>query len=756
MPAQQDRRAVPRKAGRGASGKQEVKMLKGVKGAVAGVIMVLAVAVWSADGCAAKLYLRDGKVLTGTVTSSDTDFVTLSTDFGRFTVPRNKVERLVYNEVPAQDEGEEDPVDRAERLYKESRIANGLDGTVVTANRGECMLSDLPVVVDIITRKDIEKTNAKNVADAIARNCGADIISYPEGLSDVGIRGFAPNPGSNMRRTAVLVDGRKILTTNLSTILIDDVERIEVLKGPASYLYGSGGMGGAINIVTKHSREKVKGEVGYEFRTFMAWKGFADIGGSAFPGTDYDLTLLAFEEAQYPVPPANRLWLGNSCTNYNGAYRSGFKLTDNHRIDWRVDMFLAQDMNYAGDFENKVQDPGKKDMSRLTYDVIYGGKTETDEHMWQARFYGGNNVSAYKSQAGYKTNDSRTDYMNISAQDRERFSDHHEVVFGADYNWDKTVNGRCANGANTAPLAPDSEKFNFGVFACDRLRVMDERLMLTLGIRYDGYKLDALSTDFLKNSPGEEYSSSFDPRVAAAWRVSDIAQVHASAGTGFVVPEPYQKIGSFTPPTGDTRAVHGNIDLLPEKNVVYDAGVTFNMPAVYADISYFYSFLNGGIEKTTTGATLTYQNAVNAEAYGIEGKATVVLSDIWGWSKTVRAYANFTWLLKNWDITNQRDVYNVGKFKANCGVDFEGKRMNLRCNYRFVGDRRDLYQPLNEPAQVKQVGNLNIVDVNFNYKIVEWLHASIKIDNLLNQRVEDKYGYPLPGTVVFGGIALKF
>ena len=133
-----------------------------------------------------------------------------------------------------------------------------LGEVVVTATRSERAVESIPQHVSVISREDIDKTAATDLTDLVKKTAGVDVIQYPGLLSGIGIRGFRPQFSGINQRTLVLIDGRPAGATNLATIDMNNVERVEVQKGPASALYGSQAMGGVVNIITKKTSGEVK------------------------------------------------------------------------------------------------------------------------------------------------------------------------------------------------------------------------------------------------------------------------------------------------------------------------------------------------------------------------------------------------------------------------------------------------------------------------------------------------------------------
>src|SRR5690606_37818335 len=122
-------------------------------------------------------------------------------------------------------------------------------GVTVTATRGAVDRSEVPQRIDLVTQREIAAAGAEDVAQALRSTTAIDVISYPGLLTGVSIRGFRPQYFGLTSHTLVLIDGRPAGTNNLSLIDAGGVERVEVLRGPASALYGSNAMGGVINVI---------------------------------------------------------------------------------------------------------------------------------------------------------------------------------------------------------------------------------------------------------------------------------------------------------------------------------------------------------------------------------------------------------------------------------------------------------------------------------------------------------------------------
>jgi outer membrane cobalamin receptor len=138
-----------------------------------------------------------------------------------------------------------------------------MDEVVVTANRYPLLLQDVAVAVMIIEREEIEKMEALSLSEILSACAGIDIKDYgTAGVTSISTRGI-PSTG-----TLVLVDGQPLNTitngmADLSAIHINTIERIEIVKGPVSSIYGANALGGVVNIITARTSTEPQAEIGF-------------------------------------------------------------------------------------------------------------------------------------------------------------------------------------------------------------------------------------------------------------------------------------------------------------------------------------------------------------------------------------------------------------------------------------------------------------------------------------------------------------
>lgn len=150
-----------------------------------------------------------------------------------------------------------------------------LDTMVVTATRTEMSVKEAPSAVQVVDNKKLEQTQAKTLHDALKGALGVNVFNDFQGRSNVSIR------GSKSRHVLIMVDGKRLggeLSYNsanawdVDRIRMEDVEKVEIIRGPAGALYGSDAIGGVINVITK-TPEKTTASVNYEYGWYEDGKG---------------------------------------------------------------------------------------------------------------------------------------------------------------------------------------------------------------------------------------------------------------------------------------------------------------------------------------------------------------------------------------------------------------------------------------------------------------------------------------------------
>ena len=179
---------------------------------------------------------------------------------------------------------------------RDSTRIQQLPAVLTTASRYAAARDSLPRRIEVITRATLEATPAADLVDVLKKRAAVDVVQYPGLLSGIGIRGFRPQVGTIQQRTLILLDGRPSGITNVATLDLQDIERIEVLKGPASALYGSTAMGGVINVVLRRRTGDRNGQISVSGGSFGMSEFRVQGGGALATGLDADVSLRRFDQ----------------------------------------------------------------------------------------------------------------------------------------------------------------------------------------------------------------------------------------------------------------------------------------------------------------------------------------------------------------------------------------------------------------------------------------------------------------------------
>ena len=160
-----------------------------------------------------------------------------------------------------------------------------MDEYVVTGTSSKNQIKNIPRNVTVITAEDIEKSTAQNLPELLGREAGIQLFDNTgvPGRAKIDIRGQGASAGTNV---LLLVDGHRVNSVDMSganyaSVSLEQIERIEILRGPGSTLYGNNAIGGVINIITKSGRDiPFAGQIGAEYGSYSSEKIQAGIRGS--------------------------------------------------------------------------------------------------------------------------------------------------------------------------------------------------------------------------------------------------------------------------------------------------------------------------------------------------------------------------------------------------------------------------------------------------------------------------------------------
>lgn len=513
---------------------------------------------------------------------------------------------------------------------------------VTTATRAPARVSELPQRITTITRAEIERTPAADAVDLLKKLGGVDVIQYPGLLGQVSVRGFRPS-SSTQTRTLILLDGRPAGSYNLSLLDMSSIERIEVLRGPASALYGSSAQGGVVNFITRRSTGQLGGSISAAYGSFATSEIMARAGGVlGRPGgraVDMDLNVRRYEQGDnyrlgrggvfrdplggdraiksYPgtTTPSREVaddegdGIVREFTTFkdvSGGARVGVELPGSMRLDVRGDLFNADDVLVPGDIFQRLSNftgDSRKNVSRhteevtLRRDVAPGVASAGVTHMPLARVYNAREESdAYDDPGadGFVNYVSSTNTSGLQLQDVMRFGAQ-AVTVGVDASRIESESQRFERAGaainEIGTYSPNSRATSTAAFAQAQLSSTGGRVTGVVGGRLDRVTLDLLTTPFRPDvTAGASNFTVFNPNVGVQVQVVSGLRAHATVGRAFLNPDASNLAGySKGTSAGTVLITTGNPRLSPEHSVTVDGGLSFSSVerGIDLDLTYF-------------------------------------------------------------------------------------------------------------------------------------------------------------------------
>jgi vitamin B12 transporter len=651
---------------------------------------------------------------------------------------------------------------------QEGEAAAVRDEMVVTATRSEEKVKETPAKVEVIDSQDIALTSAETVTEQLKKSSAISVIEYPGALAGIGIRGFRPEYSGITKHSLVLINGRPAGATNLATILTDNVERIEVLKGPASSLYGAEAMGGVVNVITKKNQAQLTGEAELGLGSFSTNFQKVALGGGLGEVADFDLNARRYDQADDLTMGNGEDRANTSYRTQNGSLRVGADLGTTWRVDLTGDLYQGRDIETPGDIAYGEDERGLKDIDRHGVDLTVGGEVGADNQLSLTGYRTREETTSYsysywgESVPRYNSYDSEIDWTGVQVKDEYTWG-RHRFIAGIDYQYiEKEARSYSADGSRESPSTPDEGRTNWAGYLETVWKLLDDRLTATAGGRYDTFEVETLSTPYLGGfTPNAEDFSTFSPRVGLNYLFDSGFRAHATVGQAFVPPSAVQLAVYSEKLVGDTVMItQGNADLDPETSTTWDSGLGLHRPewGLNLDCTYFSTDVDDRITTIQHGNIKTYVNSLGAEIQGLEGSADWDLGAILGWNRTVALYFNSTNIFKAEEEVSAgtyQDIHNVADYTYNYGIRYEDEVFDGKFHFRTVGPMRDTDWTAMGYPEI-EYPEFTVADLVVGVDFLEHHRVALTVDNLFDEDYYEKKGYPKPGRGFFISYRFSF
>jgi len=605
----------------------------------------------------------------------------------------------------------------AEAAEKQQGILE-LEEIVITATRIPHLLKDALVSTTVITKKEIEQSGARTVAEALKNVAGITVTAYggPGSLATVHIR------GSTASQVLVLMDGRELNpassgTVDLGFLPVQNIERIEVIRGPFSSVYGANALSGVVNIITKPIPGEKETRIGVSYGTYETGR-YAFTHGQKSGKIGYFLTAELRDSAGYRE---------NSSSN---------EIHTTAKLAWQVDD--SSDLSLLGGWSHRDAGvPGsityptpsaQEGDTRNFLDLSYHKDLRQGSSFLAKAF-----VEAYE--ISYKDPEAwggpmRDSTENLASKLQIQYSPswpRHLTTMGLELKQDQvrvtTIDGTSRIGG--------TRRVDTSSFYLQDEMDLSPRLVLVCGLRYDNHSI---------------YSPQSSPRVGLLYLLGENTRLRASYGQ------------AFRPPTlnelywyedwGWGMGLFGNQDLKTERSRGYELGLehTFNFPLL-ARISWFDRKTDQLISWLETSPWhWQASNVDKAHNQGIESELRLHLGPR---------------LSLGLDYLSQQAKDEGGEYEGNQLVYTPGYKMGLNVHYETDSGLsiRVAIEKVGEQytnrENTQKLEDYHLLSVRISQKITGKVQLYVTGENLLDESYEVFRNYPMPGKRVNLGITVS-
>lgn len=502
---------------------------------------------------------------------------------------------------------------------------------VTSVSKTEQKLSQTASAVFVITQEDIARSGARNIPDLLRMVPGVDVAQINANRWAISVRGFNKLFSNSL---LVLVDGRSVYTESFGGVFwdqlnmpLEDIERIEVIRGPGGAVWGANAVNGVINIITKKAAETKGAMVRAGGGTIGLAFGTVQYGGDLKGSTQYRAFLKYFNYGNSPNAVGQNG--GDGWHSLLGGFRSDTAATQ------RDDLMVQGNL-----FSNRENSPTvtlpsifSPALVPVNYPMNMSGGFL--QGMWKHEISGQSNTSLELSYDHYQRNDGLNDgrgTLDINFQHEYRGWTRQTFVWNAEF---RRTTSYAPGNFTMSFVPPGLTTHLFSLAAQDEIAVIPDRLFLTGGIRvehnhYTGW--NAMPSGRVAWMPTDRQM------VWAA--ISDSVRTPSQVDAGFRA-----NLGSFTPPGGPLflTSFEGNPDINDESLMAYEFGyrtavsdrLSFDLASYYNQYEHLVADDLGTPYFESTPfpphmvLPLTNENAMHGETHGIEAWTSWKVTHRW-------------------------------------------------------------------------------------------------------------------------------
>jgi iron complex outermembrane receptor protein len=588
-----------------------------------------------------------------------------------------------------------------------------LKEVVITGTKTEVSRNNIPLSISVISNADIENSNESAVLPIISEQVPGVFVTE-RGITGFGVSNGAAGQisirgigGSPNTQVLMLLDGHPQYMGIMGHPLPDsyvasDVDRIEIIRGPASILYGSGAMGGVINIITKKQKSD-----GYSLNANLSYGSY---------NTQKYMGSVGYRKGKFSI-----------FTSYNHDYTDGHRTNSSFKIDngyIKATYDITDKVSAMADFNIAkfyTSDPGPMGVTDSVYinqehwiDILRGKASLSIENNYN-KFNGAikifHNFGEHVLYDGFHSNDINSGLMFY--QTTSLFKGN-SCTFGIDYNMFGGIAENTEAMMGNGIVFGDTTLTETGVYLVYQQNIK-EKLILNAGIRSEYHSV---------------YGNEWIPQGGLSYNMTDNATLKAIVSKGFRSPT-IRELYLWAP---------ANEDLQPERLMNYEfsylqrlnSKINFELTAFHNEGSNLIkTVFDGGIPRNmNTGA---FSNS------GLEFLTHIRVN------KSLHFHLNYSYLYM------ETLIIASPEHQAYFSVRYKWKNFTVSTNVQSING---LYTSVATDNIQKE--NYLLLNAKLRYDINDFINIYISANNLLNTEYEINYQYPMPGINFFGGLNIHF
>lgn len=607
--------------------------------------------------------------------------------------------------------------------FAQDRTPETLGEVVVTASRSPKKISEIGKVARVITAETLSRSQGRTLPEVLNNVAGITIGgngNNPGDVKSVFLR------GATAANTLILIDGIPVNDAseitgqyNISAIPVDQVERIEILKGGNSTLYGSDAVAGVINIITKKGAGKMTASVLATGGSYDTYKQVLGLNGE-IGSTSVSLTASNLDSKSFSTAAPGK---GETDFDKDGFHQKSVSLNLGQELS---DKFMLRG-NFQGNNNQADLDNGAfADAKNYTYSKTallagLGGKYSLDNGALNFNISQNNVRNAYNNNGSVTNNGGKISHL--EANFNYAFTSIIDIASGASYRFSKTE---------------QHNSFSPPLFADNNIK----SLFASLFVRSNGGFQAELGGRVNDHS---QYGNNFTYTINPSYLIAQKYKLFVNVSSAYRVPSLYQLFSQY-----------GNLNLEPETSTSYEAGLDFNFtPKVNLAFSYFKRDIDQVIDfGQVNPGVFGYINQNNQKDNGFELEL--------GFKPSSVISLNAFYAHVNGEVTTPGgQTFNLFRrpkdsFGLNAGLDVT-ENLSFNMIYKYTGDRKDRYFDGSTFKTVDaDMDSYNMVDLYAQYKPKARLTLFTDVKNLLDENYIDFSGYNTKGLNFNAGFKIDF